>query len=103
VSAAAQRPGQRNSDQLAHRVGNWKKDTPKSPEEPAPEGAVLLEHRSFQAVHLGQIGDDLIHRGRVQVDPRDLSSAIVRCTGSLGIRRGIKNTAVIPTKMTRKY
>jgi hypothetical protein len=36
-------------------------------------------------------------------EPWDLSWVIVFSTGSEGEKRGIKKTAVIPTKITRKY
>jgi len=35
-------------------------------EQPAPKSPVLIEPGALQAIHLGQVGDDLVHRARFQ-------------------------------------
>ena len=66
----ARRPRQRRPDQLAHRCRKLEERNAKvRAEQPLPEIAILLEHRSLQPVHLGEVVDHLSHRRRVQVRP----------------------------------
>jgi hypothetical protein len=85
-------------------VGNWKKETPKSPRNNRFQKAIYCSNiepsRPYISVRSSIISS--IEAGS-RYEPRACSWAIVLLTGSEGKKRGMKNTAVIPTKITRKY
>ena len=89
---------------LFTRVGNWKKETPKSPCTNLFQKATYCSphdpSRPYISVRSAMISS-IVPGSRCA--PRARISCTVRRTGSMGVSLGMKNTAVTPKKITKKY